>query len=207
MMFLRNLRSGSDAYDPKNVWKKIIQDHPLLLDLFLPGNEDRLQKARQQLPRLDDAIKNFGMPSDALIQEIAGSNGDGELNPNATFTAITMPFLQEHKLSDDQLKAFFADGYLLCKNSIPKELILMAKRHINACLGARKGELKNNMMVLPHELSSHQCIMDLFHGQGSKLPTIAQSLLGRGNCKPPFGSQVALRFPSSFNSVEDDSRR
>ena len=86
MMFLRNLRSGSGAYDPKNVWKKIIQDHPLLLDLFLPGNEDRLQKARQQLPRLDDAIKNFGMPSDALIQEIAGSNGDGELNPNATFT-------------------------------------------------------------------------------------------------------------------------
>ena len=106
-----------------------------------------------------------------------------------------------------ECQSYFSDGYILCKNVVSSELICAAKRFINACLGAKKGDIKTNMMVLPYELSSHQCIMDLFYGAGSKLPTIAQSLLGFGNCNPPLGSQVALRFPSSFNNVEDDSMR
>ena len=208
MMFLRNLRSGVGGPSPENVWRRILTDHPQLLDLLKPGNEERLQQARQRFPKLESAINNFGYPSAALLQEIADGGERGTSNSRgAVSNASTLPFLEEHKLSDDQLKAFFADGYILCKNAVPHELITLAKRHINACLGARKGEIKHNMMVLPHDLSSHQHIMNLFSGVGSKLPTIAQSLLGQGNCKPPFGAQVALRFPSSFVNVEDDSRR
>ena len=207
MMFLRELRSPDSPTSPQLVWKKILREHPQLVGLFQPGNEARLQQARERLPRLESAVSHFGFPPVALLEEMARDTGDVGSPQGYKFTAANMPFVAGHKLTDDQLKSFFSDGYILCKNVVSSELICAAKRFINACLGAKKGDIKTNMMVLPYELSSHQCIMDLFYGAGSKLPTIAQSLLGFGNCNPPLGSQVALRFPSSFNNIEDDSMR
>ena len=62
------------------VWRKILADHPGLLELLLPGNEATLAAARAKLPELDTAFLRFGPPPVKLLAELL-AGGQAEWAP------------------------------------------------------------------------------------------------------------------------------
>ena len=60
---------------------------------------------------------------------------------------------------------------------------------------------------LPAAEAGSPPIIGLFTGAGSKLPTIVQCLIGRGKVRPPYGAQIALKFPSPSMGEPDGDRK
>jgi hypothetical protein len=202
---MMHLFNAGRRQDPDAIWRKIITEHPHVLDLMMPGNEAMLLRARQQHPGLNSAIENNGMPSSALLREI--QYGHQSMDTTMWTTAATMPFRDAFALPLSQLQHFFSEGYIHVKNAVPLELIALAKRHINACLGNGDIERKHNMVGLPPNHAHSPPILNLFRGQGSQLPTIVQCLMGKGKVRPPQHAQIALRYPRPYISPEADSRQ
>lgn len=172
----------------KFIWRRVLNEHPQLLELFLPGNEDVLARVRASEPKLEDAIKRFGPPPHELVAEL--------LNGPRPAVATGLKFEPAAALSTEQLAAFFSDGYLHVKGAVAAPLVAAALRHVNSCLG--RGQTDRSLPLLtglPTAESAAAPVLDLFVGSGSSLPTLAQSLLGIGKVRTPQGGQVALRFP------------
>lgn len=205
MFFIRG-HAGNSQVEKDNVWRRIFRNHPAALDLFLVGNELLLNMARQRNQRLNNAILTYGIPSRELLNQIICSAPEGS-HHSSWASVETMPFIEEHRLQEAELRAFCSEGYVHCRDAVPLELIALAKRHINASLGRGRGERKQGMVGLPDSISSAEPILNLFRGHGSKLSTIVQSLTGRSKCRPPNHAQVALRYPAPYTGSEADSQR
>ena len=188
------------------VWRRIFQTHPASLDLFQSGNEAMLLLAQQSNIGLRNAIDKHGMPTKELLDDIIRVSSDSQAG-SQWHSAATMPFINDYALNDSQLQSFFSDGYLLCRNAVPMEIIALAKRFINASIGRGDVERKHGMTGVLPSLSTADELLNLFRGPGSKLSTIVQSLLGKGKVKPPYHAQVALRYPSPYLGAEADSAR
>jgi len=199
------------AGNKNEIWRRIITNHMGLLDLFASGNEGMLQRARQNHPELNRAIETNGMPSQELLHEMqfgVQSSSSSSSSSSALWSfAATMPYREDLRLSEQQLHEFFADGYLKIESAVPLELIALAKRHINVCIGKGEVEHKFGLVGLKDHLAQSEAILNLFKGPGSKLPTLVQNLMGRGKCRPPTHAQVALRYPTPYLGPEADSRQ
>eukprot|EP00035_Acanthoeca_spectabilis_P006433 m.124497 g.124497 ORF g.124497 m.124497 type:complete len:337 (+) comp13503_c0_seq1:133-1143(+) len=150
------------------VWRKILKEHPSLVDLFVNSNPDHIRDARGRFPELDSTL--------------------------------------------DEHHQFFGDGYIHLKGAVPMEQVNNALRHINACIG--RGDLDRTipdptMVGLPSNHASSPAITDLFNDSKSRLPTVVQDLLGRGNLDPSstMHAQVALRFPSAAVKASEVAAR
>jgi hypothetical protein len=186
------------------VWKRVLAEHPQLAMVVFSGDEAVIVKARNQHPKLDQLYIRFGPPpahlanqgngagsttvSDRLVGMFAGWSGASAAN--------RLPFNQEHQLSGEQLQHFFSEGFIVVRKAVPSAHIDTALRHINSCIG--RGVVDRSVPILvglPPGESSSPNITSLFMGDGCKLPTVTQCLLGKGKVKPPLEGQVALRFP------------
>jgi hypothetical protein len=124
------------------VWRKVFTDHPALLEVFAPGNEQMLATARQSHEKLEQAIQRFGMPPVALMQELlhggSGSNGaaaaaSSETAPtsvirgffgggggfaNSHLTTGRMSYVENYALKPEDFQHFFAQGYIKVENAV-----------------------------------------------------------------------------------------
>jgi len=101
-------------------------------------------------------------------------------------------------VTTEQKRIFFERGILPLPGIVPQELVLRARRAINAYLGA------NGMD--PNELTKYRAqsycpglgkeppITDLYNA--SPIREVAEAMIGEGKIKPVGGGQIALRFPS-----------
>jgi hypothetical protein len=223
------MRAWANGQVGNVVWRKVFTDHPGLIELFSPGNESTLATARAQEPKLEDAIIRFGPPPPALIEELLNgrssasrviANGWGVrpngFRANLLARAGMMPspqappsaaFLEEHALSAAQLQQFFAEGYLVIPVAVPTALIEDALRHVNSSVGRGAVDRSKPMLVgLAEGAARAPELLSVFDSsRGSKLPTAVQSLLGRGRAMlPPFGCQVAMKYPSPGAAIPAD---
>eukprot|EP00908_Phaeocystis_cordata_P000854 Transcript_10934.p1 GENE.Transcript_10934~~Transcript_10934.p1 ORF type:complete len:510 (-),score=81.44 Transcript_10934:4-1533(-) len=51
-------------------WREILAEHPNLLELLKPGNEERLERAKTEHPKLGEAFRRLGPPSPLVVTEI-----------------------------------------------------------------------------------------------------------------------------------------
>eukprot|EP00041_Stephanoeca_diplocostata_P033907 m.1133548 g.1133548 ORF g.1133548 m.1133548 type:complete len:348 (+) comp24427_c1_seq28:264-1307(+) len=178
------------------VWKRVLAEHPGLLPLFDPGQEAVLEKACEDHPKLRDAVKRFGPPPKALLDEIHNGTTGGSALQSWRRGGRLPPINRAQALSKEQMQGFFADGYVHLKGVIPTALVHRALQHINACFGRGMVDRSVPMLTgLPPAEASSPHIMDLFLDPTSALSTACQSLLGQGNVRVPHGAQVAVRFP------------
>ena len=97
MEWLRRV-GGSLVSD--TVWRRILTEHPAIIDVCLPGNEELLRKAREDHPKLNDAIARFGLPKQSLLKELT-NGGRG-----ANVWRSSLPFIETHRLSRAELQTF-----------------------------------------------------------------------------------------------------
>jgi hypothetical protein len=127
------------------VWRKVFTDHPALLEVFAPGNEQMLATARQSHEKLEQAIQRFGMPPVALMQELlhggSGSNGAAAATSEAAPTSVIrgffggggggggfanshlttgrMSYVDNYALEPEDFQHFFAQGcYIKVENAV-----------------------------------------------------------------------------------------
>ena len=206
------------------VWRKILGDHPNLIELFARGNEETLATARREHAKLDDAILRFGPPPPELIAELLGDSrgGGGSQPPAGGFSGLLrglwggnspegaavgrFDFNESFSLPESDLQSFYSDGFVVVPGAVPPEVVNQALRHINNCIG--RGAVNRNiptLVGLEPASAGAAALMDLYNtARGSKLPTTVQSLLGRGRAAPPLGCQVALKFPAAAATVPTD---
>jgi hypothetical protein len=102
-------------------------------------------------------------------------------------------------LTQEQKQEFYERGILKLPGIVPQELVLRARRAINAYLGQNgidPSELpRYRAQSYCPGLGSDPVITDLYNA--SPLKTVAESLIGEGKVKPVGGGQIALRFPST----------
>lgn len=197
MEWLRRVGGGfvNDA-----VWRKILSDHPQIIDVCLRGNEAMLEIARREHPKLDDAIKRFGLPSPELLDKLTRG---GQTSFNRS-----IPFIEADSLTPDQLGSFLSDGFVVVRDAVPMTLITDARRFINASIG--RGTVDRSipgLVGVAGSAAAAPALLSLFHGKGSRVPTVAQNLLGKGRVRAPMWAQVAVRFPSPCGSAAEDKRR
>mmetsp|Transcript_32624 Transcript_32624/g.104026 ORF Transcript_32624/g.104026 Transcript_32624/m.104026 type:complete len:353 (-) Transcript_32624:66-1124(-) len=173
------------------VWRRILTNHPELVDVFEEGNESVLASARAQRPQLDKALRRLGPPRPELLRELRG--GGGPLSRKSSSPPVVMPFNDAEALSVEEMRSFFEEGYVHARGAAAPDLIDAALRHINACLGRNAVEQQNQLTNLAKDAVASPAITDLFYK--SKIPSLAQSLVGRGRLAPVRQGQVALRFP------------
>lgn len=157
------------------VWRKILADHPGLINVCLPGNEATLETVRREHPKLDDAIKKFGLPKPKLLKELTGS-----------LLKQSFSFEEKYRMNENQIQHFVSEGYVVVRNAVPLSLVKEARRFINASIGrgAVDRSIPGLIGVDKSSVSAPQ-LMSLFSGPGSRLPTLAQSLMGKGKMRPP----------------------
>lgn len=102
------------------------------------------------------------------------------------------------KLTHEQKQEFYERGVLKLPGIVPQELVLQARRAINAFIG-QNGMDPNELSRYSAQsycpgLGSEPVITDLYNA--SPLKAIAESLIGAGAIKPVRNGQIALRFPS-----------
>ena len=51
-------------------WREILAEHPNLHELLKPGNEERLERAKTEHPKLGEAFRRLGPPSPLVVTEI-----------------------------------------------------------------------------------------------------------------------------------------
>jgi len=102
------------------------------------------------------------------------------------------------ELTNEQKREFYDRGFLKLPGIVPQELVLRARRAINAYIG-EKG-------IEPAELPTYRAqsycpglgrepfITDLYNA--SPIKDVAEQMIGAGQVKPVGGGQIALRFPS-----------
>lgn len=184
----------------KFVWRKILTEHPGLLDLLLPGNEAHLATARKAHPKLDEAINKFGLPPQDLVQELL----NGPQKPRTH----NLRFDPQFALNSDHLSRFFETGYLHMRNAVSPTLIQAALRHVNASIGrGRLDRTLPGLVMVPPTESQAVAITDLFDAEGSALPTITQCLIGKGKVRPIHAGQVALRFPNPLYEPNAEKKK
>jgi len=208
------------SQDGNVVWRNILSKHPRLIEVFASGNQAALEAIRSKHERLNAAIQKFGPPPQALISELvngnipsaAGGAGLGNTRSNGGGSGghwqaeARLEFNENFALSDTDLSNFFAEGYVKVPGAVPPALVNEALRHINAAVG--RGAVSRNvpqLVGLEQSAGQAPALFDLFNSaKGSRLPTVVQSLLGRGRMAPPRGCQVALKFPSPAGVVPAD---
>lgn len=165
------------------VWRRILAEYPELVGIL--ENEALLAEARSKHPRLDSAIRNFGMPAEDLLSEI--QNGGGTLRRQMTFNSSAV-------LSLEELRQFYGEGFVHCRGIVSQELVESALRHVNASLGTGTNVDRSLPIIVGLKQGNAAPLLNLFYN--SNLPTLVQSLLGKGKARPPNFAQVALRFPA-----------
>jgi len=178
------------------VWRAILGK--VGTELFEPGNEARLAKARERFPRLDQALKRFGPPPKALLQKM--KSGPSFMKK--------VPYDASQALPVAQMKQFFEQGYCVARGAVPPSVTDAALRHINASLGRNAIEQTTpNLTNLEKGATAEPAITNLFYA--SSATHLVESLLGPGNAAPVRQGQVALRFPTEgpCSSEEQELRR
>jgi ectoine hydroxylase-related dioxygenase (phytanoyl-CoA dioxygenase family) len=106
------------------------------------------------------------------------------------------------RLTEEQLRAFYRDGYVTVPGAIDQRSIERALGAINGDIGrgidpARIAEFYARSFC--PELRNAPELLDLFE----KTPalTLAESLVGAGALRPPSMAQIALRFPQHAAAV------
>jgi len=121
--------------------------------------------------------------------------------------APSAAFLEEHALSAAYQQQFFADGYVVLPGAVPTALTEDALRHVNSSVGRGAVDRSKPVLVgLTDGAARAPELLSVFDSsRGSKLPTAVQSLLGRGRAMlPPFGCQVAMKYPSPRAAIPAD---
>lgn len=102
-------------------------------------------------------------------------------------------------LTQEQKQEFYERGILKLPGIVPQELVLKARRAINAYIGQNgidPAELNRyRAQSYCPGLGSEPVITDLYNA--SPLKTISESLIGEGKVKHVGHGQIALRFPST----------
>ncbi|MES2463506.1 MAG: hypothetical protein V4671_23280 [Armatimonadota bacterium] len=108
-------------------------------------------------------------------------------------------------LTQEQKQEFYDRGILKLPGVVSQELVLKARRAINAYIGQNgidPSELnKYRSQSYCPGLGGDPVITDLYNA--SPLKSIAESLIGEGSVKPVGGGQIALRFPSGDDTPRD----
>jgi len=101
-------------------------------------------------------------------------------------------------LTDEQKQEFAEHGVLKLPGIVPQELVIQARRAINANLGANgmhPDELtKFRAQSYCPGLQGDPAITNLYNE--SQLKAVAEEFIGAGKVSPVRGGQIALRFPS-----------
>jgi hypothetical protein len=101
------------------------------------------------------------------------------------------------ELTPRQKLDFYEQGYLKLPGVVPQVMVEAARHAINHSIG-EEGMGKDDLVAMRsrsycQELQNASVITDLFNK--SPIPSIAESLIGKGNVIPPTSAQIALRFP------------
>jgi hypothetical protein len=105
------------------------------------------------------------------------------------------------ELTTTQKQEFYEDGFIKLPGIVPQDLVLRARRAINASLG-EKGLPPDDLPRFRSqsycpELQGEPVIADLFNA--SPLKEVSENLIGVGKVKPVNWGQVALRFPRAVD--------
>jgi hypothetical protein len=101
------------------------------------------------------------------------------------------------RLTNQQMREFHEDGYVIVRGAVPRLMIDDARRAINHHLGQAglppdKLTEYSARSYCP-EITGTPPIVDLFNR--TPLFDLVESMLGEGNLLPIKGAQIALRFP------------
>jgi hypothetical protein len=105
------------------------------------------------------------------------------------------------KLNETQMREFYEQGVLKLPGIVSQDLVLRARRAINANLG-ENGMHPDDLPRLRAQsycpgLSGDPVITDLYNA--SPIRGVAEQMIGEGKVKPVKGGQIALRFPRSVD--------
>jgi hypothetical protein len=102
------------------------------------------------------------------------------------------------ELTREQKQAFFEQGYVKLPGVVPAELVVQARRAINASLGQNGMDpaqlTKFRAQTYCPELTGDPVITGLYNE--TPIKSLAESAIGTGKIKPVHYGQIALRFPS-----------
>jgi hypothetical protein len=101
------------------------------------------------------------------------------------------------KVTEEQKQEFFQNGVLRLPGIVSQELVVRARRAINANLG-EDGMHPDDLPRLRAQsycppIKGEPVITDLYNATGIR--DVAEQMIGEGQVKPIHGGQIALRFP------------